>query len=166
MPPNLPIVIERSMGLDLLFGTILAVLSFALGWRAIRGLADEEIRAIADDSLPKSLFIMPPSKTSGQRTESDTWVSGMTRRDRWVESIAELPIELPDYSEEGAILRFSHTCAPASVLPYNRKTILGLVQEHCREGIPLERVVQRLHSKGLLTIMLNELERRSDQLTS
>lgn len=42
MPPNLPIVIERSMGLDLLFGTILAVLSFALGWRAIRGLADEE----------------------------------------------------------------------------------------------------------------------------
>jgi hypothetical protein len=123
----------------------------------------EEIRAIVGEVLDKSIFIMPPSRTFDLGTGGDTWVSGLTRRDRWADAIAGLPITLPDYSEEGAILRFSHVGARASILPYKRETIMSLLEEHYCEGIPLGRAVQELYSKDLLTPMLLELEIRASR---
>ena len=124
----------------------------------------DEIRMIASENLHKTMFMMPSSHARWKQGEP--YISGMTRRDRWTESMPALPIALPDYSESGAILTCLHVDAPPVSLPYTIRTVAELAVEHQADGIPLSAALQSLNEKGLLSPMLDELANKEAYLST
>ena len=163
---------ERSMSSDML-----CLLSSDKWWQIFEQLRDgaqliaimpeftrslkEEIETLADTShLNKCVFIMPPSSSPGLAR------FGMTRRKRWGELRERLPMRLPEYSEEGALLMFATSGDLSLQLRYKDVDLARVLEVHSQDGIPLGQALSALYSKDLLPETLRVLQRESVSFVS
>jgi hypothetical protein len=123
----------------------------------------DEMKWVVAQYREKTVFLMPPSMQQENETP-DTWLSGMTRRERWEEIIGQLPVELPDYTERGAIVRLPDRHSEPVCNPYERETIEGLARERRPGGASIRAALAQLQAQDLLAPLVDELEQRAVQL--
>jgi hypothetical protein len=123
----------------------------------------EEIRSVMALHREKAIILMP-SSVEDNTLRSDVWLTGFTRRQRWEEIRPQIPLDLPEYTETGAII----ILADADQLPithaYDQGVFEGIVRSHQQQGTPAATALATLHDTHLLTLTIGELERRANQL--
>lgn len=123
-------------------------------------LTEEIVRVAGTTSLGKCVFLMPPS------TGLSSARSGMTRRSGWEESRKKLPIRLPGYTEDGALLTFAAIDDPPNVLSYDRASLEQILANHSEDGVSLGQALATLQDKKLLPKTLTVLRRELESVVS
>jgi hypothetical protein len=123
----------------------------------------KEMRNVITLHREKAIVLMP-SSVADNAQRSGVWLTGLTRRQRWEEIKPQIPLDLPEYTETGAII----IVADADQLPityaYDQGVFEDIVRSHQREGAPAATALAKLHDAHLLTFTIGELERRANQL--
>jgi hypothetical protein len=78
--------------------------------------------------------------------------------------MAHLSIDLPAYTEDGALIVLSSSTSPNVVKPYCGETLEELANLHRNEGTSIAAALAELGRKGLLAPMIGELENRARRL--
>jgi hypothetical protein len=110
----------------------------------------EEINELLDRGhLRKCLFVMPPSDSR----------PGATRRNTWPAGRGELPIILPSYSSEGALLVFSGEGLLERRLPYTADAFDLAISQFNSQPASVGAALSELESSGVFDDVFLNFER-------
>lgn len=99
--------------------------------------------------MEKCIFLMPPSDSR----------SGATRAASWPAESSVLPISLPSYSNNGALLKFCADGALMTSLPYTVDAISTALSNVHRSGSTLGVALSKLERSGCLDDVFSHFER-------
>jgi hypothetical protein len=123
----------------------------------------KEIGSVMALHREKAIFLMP-SSVEDKAQPSEVWLTGLTRRQRWEEIKPQIPLDLPEYTEAGAIIMLSDVDQLPTTEAYDPAVFEGIVRSHQQQGTLAATALAKLHDTHLLTLTIGELERRANQL--
>ena len=88
----------------------------------------------------------------------------MTRRMRSQEIRGRIPVNLPDYTENGALIHFPRPDSLLASQAYSQEGVKRRVKLHRGKGMSIAGVLAGLEREGLFAPMIEELEGWADRL--
>lgn len=116
---------------------------------ASMSLTEEINDLLRQGFMEKCIFLMPPSDSR----------SGATRAASWPAESSVLPISLPSYSNNGALLKFSAEGMLMTRLPYTVDAISTALSNLHRSGSSLGVALSKLERSGCLDDVFSHFER-------